>query len=158
MIRKSLLFGLAVLLAAGTVQVRADSDKARVIQGGGTTIVTGGTGAPGFGPVKTNFGFHWRDGEGKFECLALVPSATADKPDSGNFDTNVMYVTGKITSAEIQGVRAKLAGIATVTGLGAGAHVPFTATAEAGGPGARMVLTVSGLVFDEIVLEGAIKF
>jgi hypothetical protein len=36
--------------------------------------------------------------------------------------------------------------------------VPFTATAEAGGPGARLVLTISGLVFDEIVLEGAIKF
>jgi hypothetical protein len=118
MIRKSLLFGLAVLLAAGTVQVRADSDNARVIQGGGTTIVTGGTGAPGFGPVKTNFGFHWRARGGKFECLALVPSATADKPDSGNFDTNVMYVTGEITSAEIQGVRAKLAGIATVHRLG----------------------------------------
>jgi hypothetical protein len=103
-------------------------------------------------------GFHWRDGQGKFECLALVPSEPAGQPGSGNFDKNVMYVTGKIVSAEIKGPQAKLTGIATVTGLGAGTSVPFTAVAEAGGPGARLTLTVSGLIFDEVVIEGAIKF
>jgi hypothetical protein len=156
MIHKSALFGLVVLLAAGTAQVRADSDRSKAIQGGGTTIVTGG--GPGLAPVITRFGFHWRDGEGKFECLALVPSAKAGMPGSGNFDTNAMYVTGEIASAEIQGPRAILKGVATVTGLGAGSHLPFTATAEPGGPGTRMVLIVSGLTFDEVVIDGAIEF
>jgi hypothetical protein len=156
MLYKTVLFGLVLLLAAGTTQVRADSDRARVIQGGGTSIVTGG--GPGLAPVITKFGFHWRDGEGKFECLALVPSENAGAPGSGNFDTNAMYVTGEISSAEIHGVRAILKGLATVTGLGAGTHLPFTATAEAGGPGARMVLVISGLTFDEVVIDGAIVF
>jgi hypothetical protein len=154
MIRKSLLLGLVVLLA--TSQARADRDSSKVIQGGGTTIVTGG--GPGLAPVITKFGFHWRDGEGKFECLALVPTHTAGDPGSGNFDNNIMYVTGKILSAEIHGQVATLKGIATVTGLGAGTNLPFTATAEPGGPGARMVLVVSGLTFDEVVNEGAIEF
>jgi hypothetical protein len=155
MIRKSLLLALVVLLAAATAQVRADGDK--VIQGGGTTYVTGGSGTPP-APVITKLAFHWRDGEGKFECLALAPSEPAGKAGSGNFDTNVMYVTGKIVSAEIKGPRANLNGVATVTGLGAGNNVPFTAIAEAGGPGASLTLTVSGLIFDEILIEGAIKF
>jgi hypothetical protein len=156
MLRKTVLFGLVVLLATGAIEVRADSDRARVIQGGGTSIVTGG--GPGLSPVITKFGFHWRDGEGKFECLALVPSENAGTPGSGNFDTNAMYVTGEISSAEIHGARATLRGVATVTGLGAGSHLPFAATAEAGGPGARLVLVVSGLTFDEVVIDGAIAF
>jgi len=157
MIWKNLLVGLALLLSTTISQARADSDGSRVIQGGGTTYVTGGSGTPP-APVITKLGFHWRDGEGKFECLALGSSELAGKPGSGNFDTNVMYVTGKIVSAEIKGPQAKLTGIATVTGLGAGNNVPFTAVAEAGGPGARLTLTVSGLVFDEVIIEGAIKF
>jgi hypothetical protein len=156
-IRKSLLFGLVVLLVSATAQVRADSDNSKVIQGGGTTYVTGGSGTPP-APVITKLGFHWRDGVGKFECLALVPSEPAGQAGSGNFDTNVMYVTGKITSAQIQGPRATLTGIATVTGLGKGTDVPFIAVAEAGGPGTRLTLTVSGLTFDEVVIEGAITF
>ena len=112
----------------------------------------------GLAPVITKFGFHWRDGQGRFECLALVPSENAGTPRSGNFDTNAMYVTGEISSAEIHGARAILRGVATVTGLGAGSHLPFTATAEAGGPGARLVLVVSGLTFDEVVIDGAIAF
>ncbi len=156
MLHKSALFGLVVLLAAGTAQVRADSDHSTVIQGGGTTIVAGG--GPGLAPVITKFGFHWRDGEGKFECLALIPSPPAGTAGSGNFDKNIMYVTGKILSAEIHGPAATLKGIATVTGLGAGTNLPFTATAEPGGPGARMILVVSGLTFDEIVNEGGIAF
>jgi hypothetical protein len=147
-----LLLGLIFFLASGSAQVRADS----VIQGGGTTIVTGG--GPGLAPVITKFGFHWRDGEGKFECLAIAPSHKAGTPGSGGFDTNIMYVTGKILSSEISGPVATLKGTATVTGLGAGTNLPFTATAEAGGPGARMVLVVSGLTFDEVVIEGAIDF
>jgi hypothetical protein len=156
--RKSLFFGLAVLLAAASGPVRAGSDNPNVIQGGGTSIVTGGTGSPTFAPVKTSFAFHWEDGAGKFECLAVIPSAAAPLPGSGTFDANAMYVTGNVTSARIQGSLATLTGLATVTGLGAGTNVPFTATAKAGGPGTTLVLSISGLVFNEIVLEGAIEF
>jgi uncharacterized protein with beta-barrel porin domain len=132
--------------------------EGKLVRGAGTTIVTGGTGAPSFDPVLTKFGFHWRDGQGRLECVALAPSAPAGSPASGNFDTNVMYVTGEITSVAIQGSIATLKGLATVTGLGAGSNVPFTALAERGGPGARFVLTVSGLTFEEILLEGGITF
>jgi hypothetical protein len=157
MAAKTFLFGLILLLTAAT-PVHADNENSNLIEGGGTSLVTGGTGSPDFVPVMTNFGFHWRNGKGKFECLALVPGAKAGTPGSGNFDTNAMYVTGTITSAEIHGQRATMSGIATVTGLGAGTHVPFSATAESGGPGTRLVLTVSGLVFDEIIIQGSIKF
>jgi hypothetical protein len=68
------------------------------------------------------------------------------------------YVTGPITAVEIRGALAVLTGTATVTGLGAGTNLPFTATAERGGSGARFVLTVSGLTFEETLLEGAISF
>lgn len=133
-------------------------DGGRVVQGAGTTLVTGGTGTPSFVPVLTKFGIHWRDGQGRLDCLALAPSAAAGTPGSGNFDTNVMYVTGPITAVEIHGAIAVLTGTATVTGLGAGSSLPFTATAERGGSGARFVLTVSGLTFEETLLEGEIAF
>jgi len=133
-------------------------DGGRVVQGAGTSLVTGGTGAPSFVPVLTKFGIHWRDGQGRLDCLALAPSPAAGTPGSGNFDTNVMYVTGPITAVEIRGAIAVLTGTATVTGLGAGSNLPFTATAEGGGSGARFVLTVSGLTFEETVLEGEITF
>jgi hypothetical protein len=106
----------------------------------------------------TKFAFNWRDRTGGFECLALVPSVAAGKPDSGNFDTNAMYVTGSLTSAQVRGQSAVLNGTATVTGLGAGTNAPFTAKVTRGGPGATLVLVVSGLTFSEIVLEGEIRF
>jgi len=121
-------------------------------------MVTGGTGSPSFAPVITKLAFHWRDGQGHFECLALTSGTAAGTPGSGNFDTHVMYVTGEITAVEIHAPKATLTGIVTVTGLGAGSNVPFTAVAERGGPGTRFVLTVSGLTFDEILLEGEITF
>ena len=49
-----------------------------------------------------------------------------------------------------------LAGTATVTGVGAGTNKPFTMTADRGGPGAKVVLVVSGLTFGETPLEGPI--
>jgi len=122
-------------------------------------MARGGTGAPEFKPVITKFAFSFRGGEGGFECLALVPVAPAGKPGSGNFLTNVMYVTGTISSVRIAGGTAVMKGSASVTGLGAGANKkPFTATATRGGPGATLVLTVSRLTFKEIVLEGQIVF
>jgi hypothetical protein len=144
------------ILAPARAENRTPSDA---IRGGGTSLVRGGTGAPGgFHPVITKFGFSWTDGRGGFECLALVASADPGKPGSGDFDTNAMYVTGSITSARVDGGTAVLQGTATVTGLGAGADRPFTVTITRGGPGASLVLNVSGLTFAEIVLDGQITF
>ncbi len=135
-----------------------DGGHAGEVRGAGTSLVRGGTGSPSFTPVTTRFGFSWRDGAGGFECLALAPSVAAGKPGSGGFDTNAMYVTGTLSSAQTRGQTAVLKGRATVTGLGAATDTPFTATITRGGPGATLVLEVSGLTFDEIVLEGEIRF
>jgi uncharacterized protein with beta-barrel porin domain len=156
---------VAVVLVAGmfawTMLAQAnatDDEHAAAIAGAGTSLIRGGTGSPSFTPVMTKFGFNWRNGQGGFECLALAPSVAAGKPGSGNFDTNAMYVTGSLTSAQVRGQSAVLKGTATVTGLGAGTDAPFTATVTRGGPGATLVLEVSGLTFSEIVLEGQIRF
>ena len=151
---------LTLLVGAGlywAVSAQAKSTVgAHSIAGAGTTIVEGGTGAPSFHPVETTFAFHWSNGQGHFECLALTPSAPAGSAGSGNFDTNAMYVTGPITSVSVEGTTAVFKGTASVTGLGAGSNVPFVATAVAGGPSTTPVLVISGLTFNEIVLEGQI--
>ena len=69
-----------------------------------------------------------------------------------------MYVTGTITSAEVTGHTAILTGTATVTGIGAGSSRPNTLTVTSGGPRATLVLLVSGMTFNEIVIEGEIAF
>jgi len=76
---------------------------------------------------------------------------------SGAFTTNAMYVTGKVTSLAVQGSTATLRGTATVTGLGAGTGQAFTARVTDGGPGATVELEVSGLTFNEILVEGHIS-
>ena len=146
----------ALLVPAAT----ADSDDGGgSVRGAGTTMVTGGTGAPTFTPLLTKVAFQWRNGTGAFECLALAPtSAPAGQPGSGDFDTNVMYVTGAITSARTRGQQAILSGTATVTGVGAGSDQPFSVTFTRGGPGATLVLEISGLTFREILLEGEFRF
>jgi len=150
---------LAITLLVLTASALAwGEDGEGTVKGGATTTVAGGTGAPSYVPVITKLTFQWRDGQGRFECLALAPSALPGSPGSGNFDTNVMYVTGTITAVQINGSVAVLTGSATVTGLGAGSNVPFTATAERGGPGTTFVLTISGLTFHETILEGEISF
>jgi hypothetical protein len=131
-----------------------DDNGSRSIRGAGTTMVQGGTGPPSFTPLLTKVAFHWRNGSGHFECLALAPSVQAGRPGSGNFDTNVMYVTGPITSVSRNGHTTVLRGTSTVTGEGAGTNRPFTATFTRGGPGATFVLEVSGLTFREILLDG----
>jgi hypothetical protein len=150
---------LAASLIVTSVVARATSERPALdVRGGGTSIVAAGTGAPDFAPVITKVAFHWKQGEGRFECLALAPSQAAGSPGSGNFDTNAMYVTGEINSASVAGSAVVLKGSATVTGLGAGSNRPFTLTARRGGPGTRLVLEVSGLTFDETLLEGQIRF
>jgi hypothetical protein len=85
----------------------------------------------------------------------LEPPATG--AGSGNFDTNAMYVTGKVNSLEIGNGLATLRGTAVVTGLGEGQDLPFKALVRAGGPGTTVRLEVSGLTFPEILVEGHIN-
>lgn len=146
--------GLAWSLPSRAAAVGAAPRQPAVVQGGGTTIIEGGRGAPSFAPMMTRFAFHWSGGRGHFECLALNPSAPAGSAGSGDFDRNVMYVTGTITSVEVSGASVVLHGTATVTGVGAGSNVPFTATVTSGGPGSPVVLQVSGLTFHETLLDG----
>jgi hypothetical protein len=154
-----LVIGMVVVaaLAAAAIPSVTPADRkgdGRSFRGAGVTMVENGIGSPSFKPIITKVAFYWLAGAGRFECLALAASAEAGSPGSGNFDTNVMYVTGPITSAEISRKTAVLKGSATVTGVGAGSDRPFTATVRRGGPGATLVLEVSGLTFREILLEG----
>src|SRR5215469_10004840 len=127
-----------------------------VARGGGTTIIHGGTGAPGFVPVITTIAFNAaRDSNGvsgSFECLAKAPEAGTG-PTSAQFTVNAMYVTGQITGATVSGDTATLTGTATITGLGAGSNVSFTFVVQKGGPGATSDLTVGTLssAFHEIL-------
>lgn len=125
------------------------------VYGGGTSILTGG--GPGTAPVITKLGINFENGSGHFDCLALMPTPPAGMPGSGSFDNNIMYVTGPITGASLQGGSVVLTGTATVTGVGAGTNEPFTVTADRGGPGAKVVLVVSGLTFVETILEGSVS-
>jgi hypothetical protein len=162
-LRVSLVVGLAVaaLLALAPIApsgTAGGENEFRAVRGAGTTMLEGGTGSPSFTPVITKVAFYWRAGAGRFECLALAPSEAAGDPASGDFDTNIMYVTGAITSADVTKRAAILKGTATVTGVGAGSDQAFTATVTRGGPGATLVLEVSGLTFKEILLAGRFKF
>jgi len=149
---------LTLSLIGASVVARGGEVEGRGIRGGAITMLEGGTGAPDFVPVLTKLAFRWNGKNGDLECLAIAPNTPAGDPGSGDFDTNVMYVTGPITSGSIEEGRAVLRGNATVTGLGAGEDLPFTLIAHRGGPGTRVILRVSGLVFNEIVLEGVISF
>src|SRR6266849_2548256 len=160
-----LLILVVIATASGATSAQAQFGPAAKIlaRGGGKTIVQGGTGQPGFLPVVTTIAFHAEQKgqlvSGGFECLALVP-AVATGNGSGQFTVNAMYVTGQITSAQIEGDTATLKGTATITGLGAGANVPFTFVVRRGGPGSTAVLTTEGsphLTFNEILLEGAFQ-
>ncbi len=152
--------GSAALILSQRVSVKASDDKT-MIRGGGTTIIHGGTGpAGGFVPVLTTIAF---DAErigggvtGSFECLALAPEAgTGSK--SAQFTVNAMYVTGQITGATVHGDTATLTGTADITGLGAGSNKGFTFVVRDGGPGATAVLTVNGLTFHELLVEGSFR-
>ncbi|PYU18996.1 MAG: hypothetical protein DMG30_25735 [Acidobacteria bacterium] len=153
------VIGLAVFsprLASGN----EPNDKT-IASGGGTTIIHGGTGpSQGFLPVLTTIAFHAEGTAGSvtgsFECLALAPEVgTGSK--SAQFTVNAMYVTGQITGATVHGDTATLTGTSVVTGLGAGLDLPFTFVVQKGGPGATSVLTVNGLTFNEILVEGSFQ-
>lgn len=163
MIRVNHKLLLAIIPMATAVSVYAQSAQAAKVlaRGGGKTIVQSGTGPSGGSvPVITTIAFHAeRQGRvvsGDFECLALVPAVPTGN-GSGQFTVNAMYVTGQVTSVEVEGETATLKGVATITGLGAGTNVPFTFVVRKGGPGATSVLTASGLTFHEILLEGSFE-
>jgi hypothetical protein len=149
---------LATIAVGSMISSRASGEAMQHghVSGAGKTIIEGGTGGSSPLPVTTLVAFHADAQGGDFECLALAPSQ-ATGPGSGQFDTNAMYVTGNVTSAEISNGVATLHGTATVTGLGAGQGVPFTMLVHAGGPGATLKLEVSGLTFPEILVEGHIS-
>jgi hypothetical protein len=154
---KRLLLALLILLLIDTSPSWGDRGSEGIsVQGAGTSILTGG--GPGTTPVITKLGINFENGSGRFDCLALSPTPPGGSPGSGIFDNNIMYVTGTITSATIQGNTATLIGTATVTGVGAGTNVPFTVSADRGGPGTKVVLAVSGLTFVETLLEGSVTF
>jgi hypothetical protein len=159
--QKMLLAFIGLSMAVTSVYAQPSQAVKVVARGGGKTIIQGGTGqAGGFVPVITTIAFHAeRHGQaisGDFECLALVPAVPTGN-GSGQFTVNAMYVTGEITSVEIEGDTATLKGSATITGLGAGHNVPFTFVVRKGGPGSPSVLTASGLTFHEILLEGSFE-
>src|SRR5437773_11952852 len=97
--KRSVIYLLTMLFMTGAfcgvIFGRSDSDSnpsSRVIaRGGGTTIIEGGTGAPGFTPVLTKIAFHSeKEGgtvTGGFECLALAPEAKTGA-GSGEFTMN----------------------------------------------------------------------
>jgi len=142
--------------AARPIAAGAAGEGDLQVSGGGRTIIEGGTGGAAPLPVTTVLAFHASRQGGNFECLALVPAA-ATGGESGQFEVNAMYVTGKVTSLELSGGTAVLKGTATVTGIGAGQNVPFTFRITSGGPGAAARLDISGLTFHEILLEGQVR-
>ena len=155
------LLVIIAMVAAASVSAQPVQAVKVLARGGGKTIIQGGTGhAGGFLPVVTTIAFHAeRQGQavsGDFECLALVPAVPTGN-GSGQFTINAMYVTGQVTSVQIDGETATLKGTATITGLGAGSNVPFTFVVRKGGPGSTSALTASGLTFNEILLEGSFE-
>jgi hypothetical protein len=150
------LIALAVVGSMTTAVATDETAKHGRVFGAGKTIIEGGTGGAAPLPVTTLVAFHADKQGGDFECLAIAPSQGTGA-GSGIFDVNVMYVTGKVTSLEIGKGVATLRGIATVTGIGAGQDVPFTALVHAGGPGTTVKLDVSGLTFPETLVDGHIS-
>ena len=149
-----------LVLVTLPIPVRADSKEEIIAQGGGTTIIEGGTGGTTPVPVLTTVAFHVRRAgktvTGAFECLARAPESS-NGSHSAQFTVNAMYVTGVVTDVTVSGDEAVLQGVATITGLGAGSNVPFTFSVRNGGPGTPAVLTTGGLTFKETLVEGAFR-
>src|SRR6476660_7116754 len=76
----------------------------------GRTIIEGGTGGTSPVPVTTMVAFHAAGNGGDFECLALAPPQPTGA-GSGAFTTNAMYVTGTVSSLEVNGDAAVLRGV-----------------------------------------------
>ena len=153
----AVLIAFAMIGPSTSIVAKGQAGKHLRVSGAGKTIIEGGTGGVAPVPVTTLVAFHADAEGGDFECLAFAPSE-ASGTGSGEFDANVMYVTGKVTSLEIAKGVATLRGTATVTGIGAGQGASFIASVQAGGPGTTVKLDVSGFTFHEILVEGHIDF
>lgn len=154
--------GLAMAISPRSISGRGPDDGI-IAEGGGTTLIHGGTGAPSFVPVLTTVAFHAeKTGSGvtgSFDCLALAPEANTGS-NSGQFTVNAMNVVGQVTGLSVSGNTATLTGTSTITGLGAGSNVAFTFVVHRGGPGATAVLTVTSLPtlpFHEVLVEGSFR-
>jgi len=157
---------LALALVAGSAWVtlgQTQGSRTRLLaRGAGTTMLEGGSGDPDYMPVLTKIAFHAEEVDGvvtgAFECLALAPKELKG-PASGDFSHNVMYVTGEVESAVIEGDTIRLRGNSECTGIGAGSNVPFDALIRKGGPGATLVLRggTPPATYREILLEGVFE-
>src|SRR5438046_3040310 len=114
----AVLIALAVVGPSTSVIAKGEAGKHLRVSGAGKTMIEGGTGGAAPVPVTTLVAFHADAQGGDFECLAFASSQVSGAA-SGEFDANVMYVTGKVTSLEIAKGVAMLRGTATVTDLGA---------------------------------------
>ena len=150
------VIGMCAYLTSSASGSPANADAAvRMVAGAGHTQIEGGTGGSAPQPVTTLLALHATASGGDFECLAVAPDA-AHGPGSATFGTNAMYVTGHVSSMSGDDDTIVLRGAAVVTGLGAGPAQPFTVLVHAGGPGTQVQLTVAGLVFHEILIDGRI--
>lgn len=158
------LTAVFALLAAGSwwvipAQTQSGSRVRILARGGGITMLEGGSGGPDFMPVFTKIAFHIEEVDGvirgAFECLALAPKEVKG-PASGDFSQNVMYVSGDVETATVEGDTIRLTGNSECTGIGAGSNVPYTATIRKGGPGATLVLRGGNpaATYREILLQG----
>jgi hypothetical protein len=165
--RKWMIYGVVILFAlalswAALAQSVPPPDVQLIARGAGTTMLEGGTGSPDFIPVVTQISFHVERVQGaiigNFECLALAPSKGTG-PSSGQFDTNVMYVTGAIQDVAIDGDTIRISGGSDCTGIGAGTNIPFSCVLRKGGPGSTVVLTggKDQHVFRETLLYGSFE-
>jgi hypothetical protein len=165
--RRALLAALVMSLIGGSCWLamgQAPSPPATrlIARGAGTTMLEGGSGAPDYMPVLTKVAFYVRlvDGvvTGAFECLAFGPSAVKGE-GSGNFVNNIMYVTGNIETARVEGDTIRFSGNSECTGIGAGSNVPFEAVIQKGGPGATVWLRGGSppQIFKEILVEGSFE-
>ena len=155
--------GLGLLAATTTWVIHGQTQpgsRIRILaRGAGTTMLEGGSGAPDYMPVLTKIAFHVEEIDGAitgaFECLALAPKELKGAA-SGDFSQNVMYVTGTVDSAVVEGETIRLTGNSECTGIGAGSHLPFTATIRNGGPGTTLILRGGSpqQIFREILLDG----
>ena len=154
--------GLILSLLVGVTHRAIHGQTSKTVllaRGAGATMLEGGSGPPDFMPVLTKVAFHAElvDGvvTGAFECLALAPKEAKGQA-SGDFSQNVMYVTGTVDTATVEGDSIRLTGNSECTGIGAGSSVPFSVVIRKGGPGATVVLRggTPPQVFREILLDG----
>src|SRR5947199_5108628 len=124
----------AVVGASTSVIAKGEAGKHLRVSGAGKTMIEGGTGGAAPVPVTTLVAFHADAQGGDFECLAFASSQVSGAA-SGEFDANVMYVTGKVTSLEIAKGFSILRWSAIVTGLVAGQYIPRTVVLQEGAPG-----------------------